>query len=370
MAQNRSSSVLLTFEADRAAWSSAAWTPLTVPDEAAPDATRILGWCKSSIPYLPSQQRPLPLQTLDVWVPARNATSSTAPPEPSSLPVPSCEDQEKVLVWIVYIHGGAWRDPTIEADSFGPAAKELLKRFTPATSRSSSKNVLAGLASLNYRLSPHPNHPAPDRPDRNVRHPEHLRDVLTGLSFLQRVIFSSTPTENIEFILTGHSCGATLSFQSIMSPLTRFSLPPNLSLCKKPMAIVGFNGLYDLAGFIHKPPKGWEGHVPPYEEFTRGAFGDDERVWRAVCPASAEGDWLGEWLEEKKGAKVVLGISKQDSLVPREQMVVMRECLEREKEKGRGVEVRVVEGDWGDHDEVWQSGWGMAGLLGDVVEEL
>jgi hypothetical protein len=136
----------------------------------------------------------------------------------------------------------------------------------------------------------------------------------------------------------------------------------------KPDAVVGFNGLYDLAGFIRAPPEGY-GHLREgYREFVEGAFGGDERVWGAVCPATAEGRWVGEWVgEEGKKGVVVLVQSREDTLVPWRQVEVMQACLERE---GRGrVDVRVLEAE-GEHDEIWRDGRRMAEVLWEVVGDL
>ena len=54
-------------------------------------------WHKSKIPYIANANA---LQSLDVWIPATDKTV----PESSDLPA------SKGL-WVIYIHGGAWRDP-------------------------------------------------------------------------------------------------------------------------------------------------------------------------------------------------------------------------------------------------------------------
>ncbi|SPQ27241.1 017d03b9-290c-4263-934f-cc60e58d5713 [Thermothielavioides terrestris] len=103
----------------------------------------------------------------------------------------------------------------------------------------------------------------------------------------------------------------------------------------KPAVVVGFSGLYDLAGFVARPPAGYAHLREAYRAFTAGAFGPDEAVWRA------------------------------DTLVPYQQLEAMRARLEGEE----AVEVRVMEAG-GDHDEIWQEGGRMAEVLWEVAGAL
>ncbi|KAI7696864.1 hypothetical protein KC353_g17306, partial [Hortaea werneckii] len=98
------------------------------------------------------------LNTLDYYIPRR----------------PSTADHQ---LWIIYIHGGAWRDPEIDSTSFTKAQNLLLQ--------SRETDQIAGFASINYRLSPYPSHPQspsdPSDPARNAHHPDHLNDILDAL---------------------------------------------------------------------------------------------------------------------------------------------------------------------------------------------
>lgn len=352
-------------DADWRAWASVPWSPLTDPNKTTPDTPDTpdsgipipIAWHKSGVPYLPSDTPPLALQTLDVWLP--NPTSTTTTPSPSTLP-------HHPGTWIIYIHGGAWRDPAITAASFTAAATSLLLHSSSASSSTSPTKPIAGLISLNYRLSPHPSHPSPGDPSRQAAHPDHIADVLAALSFLHRLrIFG----EGERWILAGHSCGATLAFQAVMSP-TRWGLSSEGYSFPKPAAIVGFNGLYDLAGFVAHPPAGYAHLREGYREFTEGAFGGDGGVWRAVCPTTAAAGWVGEWVEglgrEGEKAQVVLVQSLEDTLVPGEQLEGLRVVLEREGEK---VVVGVEEAG-GDHNEIWEEGGRMGEILWKVAGRL
>ncbi|KAK0639421.1 Alpha/Beta hydrolase protein [Cercophora newfieldiana] len=315
---------------DESLWASASWTATPTND----DQSLTIGWQKH-IPFLPGSNA---LQTLTIWTPGSSSPTIATPP-----PLPGH--------WLIFIHGGAWRDPAITASSFQPAAAALLLKHHNQI----GSTKLAGLASLNYRLSPYPGRPSSD-PAYAARHPDHISDVLHGIAFLQRAGVATGG-----YVLAGHSCGATLAFQAVMSP-SRWGLGRLEGMITHPDVVVGLNGLYDLAGFVRSPPAGYEGLREAYEEFTRGAFGADEEVWRAVCPATAE-EWVGEWKGEGEGGRrVVLVQSRGDTLVPRGQLEGMRGVLE-----GEGVRVGDMEAEGG-HDEIWERGEGrMADILWEVL---
>ncbi|RMY50255.1 hypothetical protein D0864_14589 [Hortaea werneckii] len=128
------------------------------------------------------------LNTLDYYIPRRPSTAAHQ-------------------LWIIYIHGGAWRDPEIDSTSFLPTQTLL--------SQSRAIDQIAGFASINYRLSPYPSHPRipshPADPARTAHHPDHLSDILAALRHLQDAFGFGT-----RYLLVGHSCGATLAFQAAM----------------------------------------------------------------------------------------------------------------------------------------------------------
>lgn len=409
--------------ADWSAWASVPWSPVRRPETGATAGTNSgatpesadspIGWLKSGVPYSPQgdgdgDADACALQTLDVWIPANNTTTTTnTPPNPAFLP-----PQTPTKTWLIYIHGGAWRDPAISSASFTPAATNLLQRAaatetatktetstdtSPETETASGggasdgANSLAGLVSLNYRLSPHPSHPPASPADavaRGVRHPQHVADVRAALAFLGRVgVLGGGSGDggaereeeregkggkaNAKWVLAGHSCGATLAFQAVMHPVRWGLGEVGGEGWDKPAALVGFNGLYDLAGFIDAPPEGYAHLRDGYREFVEGAFGADERAWRGACPATTEGKWVGEWIgagagDEAKGEKVVVLVqSREDTLVPWEQLEAMRARLGSEGQVG----VKVMEAT-GNHDDVWREGGRMAEVLWNVLEEL
>ncbi|KAJ5587755.1 uncharacterized protein N7459_003520 [Penicillium hispanicum] len=274
--------------------------------------------------------------------------------------------------WVIYIHGGAWRDPTVTSSAFDNAESIL---------RSSPGLPIAGFASISYRLSAHPNHPqdqatTPPQEFRYAKHPDHIRDVEAALAFLQNT-YGFGP----RYILVGHSCGATLAFQSVMGAVAGHReqlfnggandsgadanmvssspdpLPPRLRA--HPTAIVGVAGIYDIRRLVdtHRD-------ISAYRQFIEGAFGADELLWDTVSPAQmigsrgVEGGW-------KSGRLVVLAHSKDDELVDKDQLESMREALKRwegqeaqipvQELTTRNRRVRVLPIS-GAHDEAWLNG--------------
>lgn len=312
-------------------WSSIPWDLETSGDAST--------FHKSKIPYKTNANA---LQNLDIWIPA---TKSQELPDSSSLPT-------RDGLWIIYIHGGAWRDPLVLSDSFTPTVKAL------TAAHSSMFPNIAGIASLNYSLTPRG---IDERENldisRQAKHPDHIVDVLTALSYLQlKAGFGSN------YVLLGHSCGATLAFQVAMAHSKWGSAASALKVAK-PKAIVGLNGLYDMPTLIREPGEEHAKLQAAYEEFTRLAFGDDEKVWAAISPISVS-DWKEEWVE---GTKVVFVQSKEDSLVPYWQTAdLMKAVLGA---KGEGLEVEEMEAG-GDHNELWEKGDRLAEIVAEVVNSM
>jgi len=247
--------------------------------------------------------------------------------------------------WIVYIHGGAWCDPLIDAHSSEHFEKILLN--------SPLRSHISHFASLNYRLSPHSSHPTSlSDPARNAKHPDHINDVLTALSFLQ-----SNHGLRDDYILVGHSCGATLALQVAMS--RHWSSIPSMRLFP-PIGIVALEGLYDMPALVK-----YHGDMPAYEAFVTKAFGPEyvndqgEKidVWRSISPTA--GNYDESW---KEGRLVLLAHSHEDELVEWEQVELMRDLFVRqgwrvdgegEGKQGRDLHMLELKGK---HDQVWEEG--------------
>jgi acetyl esterase/lipase len=287
------------------------------------------------------------LQHVDIWIPTRytpdsddhSLSSSWLPPQDT--------------LWIIYIHGGAWRDPLETSVDLMPTLKSL----SPALFE--SRQTPVAFASISYSLSTYPQHSthpsAPHDYSRNARHPRHIIDVLTAISFLQqKVRFGSN------YILVGHSCGATLAFQAAVNPARWGVNVDKAYRLRAPLMILGINGLYDMPKMVADPGDGYSRYCEIYEEFTRSAFGDDKQLWADISPAFVQ-DWAKEWPE---GTHVMLVQSREDTLVPFEQAELMKNALLRSKSAQLSVEL--VEGR-GDHYDVWKEGILLAEMLAKAI---
>ncbi|KAH8900552.1 alpha/beta-hydrolase, partial [Thozetella sp. PMI_491] len=307
----------------------------------------VLGWHKRRVPYVTGATY---LQTLDIWVPLAQ-DGSTLTPSADTIP------PTQPMPWIIYIHGGAWRDPKVDSSSFEQTAIRLLN------SLANGEANIAGMASINYRLSSHPMHPTDPSPPRDAavptdeartaRHPQHIYDVLASLSYLQELGAAKN------YILAGHSCGATLAFQVAMNS-SRWALNQRVELTK-PNVLVGLNGLYDLPAFLAEPDDSHKALVPVYHAFTSGAFGEDKAAWTAVCPTVVQ-DWAAEWPE---GGRFVLVQSRADSLVPYSQLEIMRKSLEASTPSTWTVDELAADGD---HNELWKTGGRLCEILLEIAQ--
>ncbi|KAL1599539.1 hypothetical protein SLS60_007342 [Paraconiothyrium brasiliense] len=297
----------------------------------------------ASIPYKPHATR---LQTLDIWLPSH----PTSPNSTQTSPKPG--------TWIIYLHGGAWRDPTQDSLCAIPTLRALT-----TTHPSLLHSSIAGIASLNYRLSPYPSHATnpstPDDVSRNVSHPSHVQDVRDALAYL----INEYAVES--WIGVGHSCGATLLLQLPLLDQTE-------QIRESLRGLVLLAGIYDVPLFLasHAPPMCPEHIAKIYRDIVAGAFGEEESVYAEVSPRRFGKGWL--W-----GRYVVLGYSQEDELVEaaqREGMLgrYLEEGWVRSEREGGGTEAKVV--DVRDlkmgHDEVWEDGEQIAKLVAEVVEKV
>ena len=258
-------------------------------------------------------------------------------------------------IWVIFVHGGAWLDPEIDASSFDKTQELLLQM--PEVER------IAAFASINYRLSPDPtratNPSLPEDHARNAKHPDHINDLLAALLHLQE-----TYAFDDRYLLVGHSCGATMALQVAMSrkwtsndastTTKTFKLIP-------PMAILGVEGLYDLPALVdyHKD-------TPEYLSFVTNAFGSDRAIWAGASPVNAH--YETSWPD---GRLVVLAHSREDELVEWEQVELQQKALQAQGwESGKGVRrVELIELR-GKHDEVWEDGKELARAIQLAVQEM
>lgn len=146
----------------------------------------------------------------------------------------------------------------------------------------------------------------------------------------------------------GHSAGAFLNYQVLLRGACLGKRAgegeDGSEDVKLPVAVVGFEGIYDLGG-LNRRMKG------TYTGFMEAAFGrDEEGSWDAASPATASGDFRA-W-SEGVGKLAVLAQSPDDELVDMAECDTMEARLKRD-----GVEnLKVYRDLKGGHFEVLRDG--------------
>jgi kynurenine formamidase len=296
------------------------------------------------IPYLPNANR---LQNVSIYLPQTSETSHLIGTAARSLPSPG--SQSDLPRYHVHIHGGAWRDPQLTSTSIEPAVAHAFSTIDGSA-------TIVAVASINYTVSPFPTHPSlpydaikdnHSDPAREATHPQHVSDILHGLALLR-----SFGLTDESYILSGHSAGATLAFQSTLQPPRHYGLA-NIPDAPCPAALLGLNGLYDLPALVNGLGTSHEQLREEYEMLLSNAFGGDQSKWPAASPARFDPARIAELIQEGKAPRlVVLDQSTQDQLVPMNQ----REWLETNLSKVSGL--RSVQGHrcTGKHAAPWEQG--------------
>jgi kynurenine formamidase len=168
------------------------------------------------------------------------------------------------------------------------------------------------------------------------------------------------------WIGVGHSCGATLLAQLVAGTGVENQVGEG---AVGPQSLVLMAGIYDLRAMLenHQPPVCPLHIAKIYEEFVQGAFGTDTKGhYTAVSPSS--GTYTVETCPRLK--EIVLAYSASDELIEPQQRAIMaarlKDCgwVERGQAGERIVEMKdLTQG----HDEVWQDGQQVAGLIGEAV---
>jgi hypothetical protein len=306
------------------------------------------------IPYIPNNNR---LQNVSIYLPRTPQTAELIGAPVRSLP--GADSPSGLPRYLVHVHGGAWRDPRLTSASIEPAvacAFAFAGEETPPVS---------AIASLNYTVSQF-NYPAPpfmtdppvpydaissnhSDPAREAVHPQHVSDVLHGLALLGSFGLTSG-----SYILSGHSCGACLAFQSVLKPPGHYGLgylpePP----C--PAALLGLNGLYDLPALTTADDLGAShAHLrDDYELVLSRAFGTDRDTWPDASPASFDPAGIAGRIREGNAPRlVVLDQSGEDQLVP----VNQRDRLAANLAKVTGLRVAQGHRLTGKHAAPWEQG--------------
>lgn len=214
--------------------------------------------------------------------------------------------------------------------------------------------TVRGFVSIDYRLSAYDAQfpqggETPPAELRNAQHPDHLHDVRSAMEFL-----SSRLDIGEKYVLIGHSAGAMLAFQLLMSdapwqPASGVPLP-------RPAAIVGLSGIYDLVNLNRR-------YGGDYAGFISAAFGEDEKVWQDASPAQYSSSFAQQLLP--RDTPVFLAISPEDGLLDLAETASMADKL-----RADGFKPTVMNDLHGEHDFVWQDGRQIATLVQRVLREL
>ena len=159
---------------------------------------------------------------------------------------------------------------------------------------------------------------------------------MDGIAYLQRGYGFG---EN--YLLVGHSCGATLGMQVCMN---REGWKGDNGDVQMPRGLVGLEGIYDL-----RLLRDTHTEHPVYDEILEGAFGPDrDGEWDKASPAQAT--FNQTWMNAEV---VILGHSSDDELVDEVQVESMAKKIEEERFGARRLQVLKLRGS---HDEIWREG--------------
>lgn len=272
------------------------------------------------------------LQSYDVLVPNRK------------------NDSEKATsnkLWVIFIHGGYFRDPKIDSTSF--------KSSIALLEDSPYKENITGYCSINYRLAVHNVHPqdpndTPKYTLNNAHWPDQPSDILHALAHLQQ----HHPTSK-NYILSGHSVGATLAFLAALdSQSNTFGIK-----ITPPKALLGVSGIYDFPA-IHKSN-------PSYEILTENAM--DKTYYAEASPALYDAETYAEkWRPEQEQERqekciVVLAHSRDDGLVIWDQPEEMLKVFDNQPH----FEARLIELH-GQHNPIVEKGTELARAIESTIE--
>lgn len=146
------------------------------------------------------------------------------------------------------------------------------------------------------------------------------------------------------YILAGHSAGATIAFQ------LHNSYPEDVKL-PIPACVIGIAGIYHFRNFVeaHKDSSA-------YKELMENAF-PDHSVWDDASSSITQRSGLALWEQAKA---IVISHSDDDELVEEGQassMIKRAESIAQAKERVHQLKIS------GKHDEVWENGKILGGLI-------
>ncbi|GKT46101.1 kynurenine formamidase [Colletotrichum spaethianum] len=259
------------------------------------------------------QYGPNVLQTYNVYIPSSSGNGSASAGK----------------YWLVWIHGGFYRDLAQNSTGVNAAIASL-----EANSSDIVANQVAGIASLNYRLSALPGvqpNNTPSNELQNARWPDHLNDAVAALKDLNK----HYPIDG-NYVLSGHSVGAQISYLAALETLQDPSVP-------KPAVVLGISGIYDYPQL----------HItnPSYDYLVLNAMREDQLVEASPSEVGAE-------KYAALGPKAfILAHSRDDGLVPWDQAETMEATLgslPELEEKTHFIELQ------GTHNDIWRNGMALA----------
>lgn len=221
----------------------------------------------------------------------------------------------------IYIHGGAWRDPSNTFDEMRPVL--------------GIPN--ANLIGINYRLSP------------EIKHPEHLIDILRASRFVKQNFDVSQIT------LLGHSVGATmilqlLHYRQIIRDGLKHTHKDDLSSLDNLFAYVNDNvlllqvifldGIYDVVELLKE--------YPDYASFVDDAFVSNKHFADSTQLSSANESLDLPFSLVSKDTKFLIYQSLEDDLLSMKQTHLLIDYL---SSKNQGFTLHV--GNWGKHEEIF-----------------
>ncbi|CCH42328.1 putative kynurenine formamidase [Wickerhamomyces ciferrii] len=194
---------------------------------------------------------------------------------------------------LIFIHGGAWRDPNNTHHDIDQLLKYLPQNIS--------------IWSIDYRLSP------------QVKHPVHEQDVILALEKIHQLIEEKHGSiEGRKISLMGHSAGVSLALRT-------FDQVPKLKINK----LILLDGIYDLTKLIEE--------YPDYQGFVNEAFDNYQDVSFLTS-------------DQLNNVNIHVFQSYNDELLSKTQTEWFLDQLHQ-----KGIDYTYTLGNFGKHEDVYQN---------------
>lgn len=212
---------------------------------------------------------------------------------------------------------------------------------------------IVAFVSLDYYLSPFPsdetNPSSPTDPARNTHHPANMQDIGRALQYLQE-----TYSMQDRYILTGHSTGASIIYQGLIStwrPRVQSPIPT--------LDVLRVSGIYDLSPYITDPQD--------RESIINNVFGHDVGFWEAASLDDGQKEWRNPLL----AMRVYSGDDQEVDEGQPQTILHVVEGLEDPTgdygDDGRQRRNRLLMLT-GQHNELWKEGTELARAIEEAVD--